>query len=119
MGIMIRLVDLRGLNITPATVKGFVPRVSLGAADTDAVVDELMEAVRTEGSPALIDQAQRFDGVNDLIIPVDKKELSRAASGLDNKLKAAIQESILQCGRYLRIPLPRGEDNSISHRRQS
>jgi histidinol dehydrogenase len=95
-GIMIRLVDLRGLNITPATVKGFVPRVSLGAADTDAVVDELMEAVRTEGSPALIDQAQRFDGVNDLIIPVDKKELSRAASGLDKKLKAAIQESILR-----------------------
>jgi histidinol dehydrogenase len=104
---MIRLVDLRGVNITPATVGGFVPRVSQAGTDTQAVVEELMEAVRRDGSSALIEQAARFDGVDNLVVQVGKKELSRAASGLEKDLKAAIQESILRVRAVSEDSLPK------------
>jgi histidinol dehydrogenase len=91
---MIRLLDLRGLNITPATVMGFVPRVFQGEAETKELVDSLMEAVRREGSGALKAQSASFDGVDDLVIQVSAKELSRAAAVLSEPLKAAIEESI-------------------------
>jgi len=91
---MIRLLDLRGLNITLSTVKGFVPRSAVNESGTHAVVEKLMEDVRREGVKALIDQAREFDQVEDLDPIVGKKELTQAAAGLDGDLKAAIQESI-------------------------
>lgn len=91
---MIRLSDLRGLNLTPASVASFVPRVSRGNSDVHSVVDELMQSVRQNGLSALIDQAATFDGVSNLEPRTTPRELAAAASALDKSLKAAIQESI-------------------------
>ena len=92
--LMIRTLDMRGLNITPETVGNFVPRVSTGSLETQTVVASLMDAVRLQGSQALKDQSAQFDGVTDLVIPVTKKELSAALASLDHSLRAAIEESI-------------------------
>jgi len=91
---MIRLTDLRGLNITPGSVASFVPRVSLGSSDVHEVVEELLHAVRQGGLSALVEQAAKFDGVDNLDPRTASTELSQAASQLDKTLKAAIQESI-------------------------
>ena len=71
--LMIRTLDMRGLNITPETVGNFVPRVSTGSLETQTVVASLMDAVRLQGSQALKDQSAEFDGVTDLVIAVTKK----------------------------------------------
>ena len=91
---MIRLSDLRGLNLTPASVASFVPRVSRGNSDVHSLVDELMQSVRQNGLSALMDQAATFDGVSNLEPRTTTRELAAAASALDKSLKAAIQESI-------------------------
>lgn len=105
---MIRLTDLRGLNITPGSVASFVPRVSLGSTDIHEVVDELLHAVRQGGLSALVEQAATFDGVDNLDPRTAGRELSQAASGLDKTLKAAIQESIRRVRLASEDSLPAG-----------
>ena len=105
---MIRLTDLRGLNITPGSVASFVPRVSLGSTDVHEVVDELLHAVRQGGLSALVEQAATFDGVDNLDPRTAGRELSQAASGLDKTLKAAIQESIRRVRLASEDSLPAG-----------
>ena len=75
---MIRLTDLRGLNITPGSVASFVPRVSLGSSDVHEVVEELLHAVRQGGLSALVEQAAKFDGVDNLDPRIGSRELSQA-----------------------------------------
>ena len=91
---MIRLTDLRGLNITPTSAASFVPRVPAGDSDLPHVVEELMLSVRHNGLSALVDQAATFDGVDNLEPLTTSAELSRAAAQLERSLKEAIQESI-------------------------
>ena len=105
---MIRLTDLRGLNITPGSVASFVPRVSLASTDVHEVVDELLHAVRQGGLSALVEQAATFDGVDNLDPRTAGRELSQAASGLDKTLKAAIQESIRRVRLASEDSLPAG-----------
>lgn len=105
---MIRLTDLRGLNITPGSVASFVPRVSLGSSDVHEVVEELLHAVRQGGLSALVEQAAKFDGVDNLDPRIGSRELSQAASQLDKTLKAAIQESIRRVRLASEDSLPAG-----------
>ena len=105
---MIRLTDLRGLNITRGSVASFVPRVSLGSSDVHEVVEELLHAVRQGGLSALVEQAAKFDGVDNLDPRIGSRELSQAASQLDKTLKAAIQESIRRVRLASEDSLPAG-----------
>lgn len=91
---MIRIEDLRGVALTAANAHSFVPRVTLGAAEVDATVLDLMAEVKSEGSVALQRHALAFDGVEVHDIRVSAAALKGALSGLEKPVKAALEESI-------------------------
>jgi len=91
---MIRIEDLRGVALTAANAHSFVPRVTLGAAEVDATVIDLMAEVKSEGSVALRRHALAFDGVEVHDIRVSAAALKGALSGLEKPVKAALEESI-------------------------
>ncbi len=91
---MIRIEDLRGVALTAANAHSFVPRVTLGAAEVDATVIDLMAEVKSEGSVALRRHALAFDGVEVNDLRVSAAALKGALSGLDKSVKAALEESI-------------------------
>ncbi len=91
---MIRIEDLRGVPLTAANAHSFVPRVTLGAAEVDATVIDLMAEVKSEGSVALQRHALAFDGVEVHDIRVSAAALKGALSGLEKPVKAALEESI-------------------------
>ena len=91
---MMRLVDLRGMNITRNSAPSFVPRVSVGVSEVEAVVSGLLAEVKREGSAALIRQAKDFDGVTDVQLSVSEKDIRAAAKKLDRATKNALLESI-------------------------
>ena len=90
---MIRIEDLRGVALTTANAHSFVPRVTLGAAEVDATVIDLMAEVKSEGSVALQRHALAFDGVEVHDIRVSAAALKGALSGLEKPVKAALERS--------------------------
>ena len=91
---MIRIEDLRGVALTAQNVHGFVPRVRSVASDVDSIVAGLMAEVKNEGSVALRRHAETFDGVSPEEIRVSPAALKAALSGLDKKVRSALEESI-------------------------
>ena len=91
---MIRLEDLRGVALTAQNAHGFVPRVTLGRAEVDSTVVELMAEVTRDGSIALKRHALAFDGVEVADLRVTAAGLKGALSGLDKDVRAALEESI-------------------------
>ncbi len=91
---MIRIEDLRGVALTAQNVHGFVPRVRSVASDVDSTVAGLMAEVKNEGSVALRRHAETFDGVSPEGIQVSPAALKAALSGLDKKIRSALEESI-------------------------
>ena len=91
---MMTLRDLRGVNITPETAPGFVPRVTQDGDDLREQVLALMGEVRRKGEAALRDQAERFDGVVPESFGVDATYLAASLAALDKNLRQAMEESI-------------------------
>ena len=61
-------------------------------ADVDAAVAQILERVRTEGLPALLDYAQRFDRaeLNETTLRVTAEEIAEGASACDPAVREAI-----------------------------
>lgn len=91
---MIRISDLREMNITPETAPGFVPRVVIEGEDLAAVVRELMTEVTSGGVSALESQAQRFDHVSGHCLVVTRDYLDLCLRELDDQLRDAMDEAI-------------------------
>jgi histidinol dehydrogenase len=91
---MIRISDLREVNITPESAPGFVPRVVVEGEDLVAIVSKLMAEVTTGGAQALESQAQRFDQVSGHSLVVSEDYLTQSLRDLDDDLRDAMEESI-------------------------
>lgn len=92
--IMIRVVDLRGLTVSEQTAHGFVPRYTRDSSEVLADVRELMLEVRSRGESALLDHAERFDGVRPSSLVVEESTLRAARNGLDRDVRKALEESV-------------------------
>jgi histidinol dehydrogenase len=91
---MIRISDLREVNITPESAPGFVPRAVIEGEDLVAIVSKLMAEVTTGGAQALESQAQRFDQVSGHSLVVSEDYLTQSLRDLDDDLRDAMEESI-------------------------
>jgi histidinol dehydrogenase len=91
---MIRITDLREVNITPENAAGFVPRAVVEGEDHVAIVSELMAEVTARGVEALESQAQRFDQVSGHSLVVSEGYLTQSLRDLDDDLRDAMEESI-------------------------
>jgi histidinol dehydrogenase len=105
---MMKIRDLRGLNITRETAPGFVPRVSVGAEDVRDQVMELMAEVRRNGLAALVEQAERFDGVSSPSFVVPPEYLKASRMALEKNLRKAMEESIRRVRAASEDSLPTG-----------
>lgn len=91
---MLNHLDLRARTLTPAELLAVVPRAHTEVADASAAAATLIDEVRERGSAALIEHAERFDGVRPRSLRVPADEIAAAVAALDPALNAAVTETI-------------------------
>src|SRR5450830_512443 len=103
---MIQTIDLRGLKPSRAELLDLVPRSHTDVAAATAVATELIDDVRRRGEAALIDQAERLDGVRPDRVRVDAADVSAAVRGLRTDVRDALEEAIDRVRAASRAQLP-------------
>lgn len=106
---MIQTLDLRGRRPSTAELLALVPRNPGTAANVGPVVAELIADVRQRGAEALLDQAERLDGVRPPHLRVPVEHISAAVEQLDPSIRRALDETIARVRRAseAQIPPPR------------
>jgi histidinol dehydrogenase len=110
---MITTIDLRGTQPSGADYLNLVPRPGIDVAVATAMAGELVEAVRLEGSVALMDQAERFDGVRPDRLRVSGEEIARSVAELPAEVREALEESIDRVQRASRAQVPAEQTTPI------
>ena len=103
---MIQTIDLRGKTPTSSELSQLVPRPRVDVANASALAGELIDDVRARGVDALLDQAERFDGVRPDAIRVTAGQLARAAERLSPAVREAVEEAIRRVSLASRAQLP-------------
>lgn len=91
---MLNRTDLRDRVLSPAQLRGMLPRAEV---DVDAVLHQVrpvVEAVRDRGVAAALEYTEHFDGVRPDRVRVDAAELGRALRELDPAVREALETSI-------------------------
>ena len=105
---MIATIDLRGTVHSAAELPGLMPRARVDVAAASAAAAVLIDEVRERGSAALLDQAERLDGVRPAALRVPAQALDRAAEALRPDLRAALEEAIRRVRAVSTAQLPVG-----------
>ncbi len=91
---MLRTIDLQGATLNRTDLMAAVPRA---AVDVDAALQTaaaLIADVREQGSRALLDQAERLDGVRPEHIRLHAADVSAAVRGLRPAVRGALELAI-------------------------
>src|SRR4051812_11018947 len=91
---MIQTLDLRGRRPSRAELAALVPRARIDVAAATQTAAELIADVRERGEAAILDQAERLDGVRPDVVRVDPATITGAVETLDPPVRAAIEEAI-------------------------
>ncbi|MFE2186998.1 histidinol dehydrogenase [Streptomyces sp. NPDC059455] len=92
---MISRIDLRGAAFPEGGIdRDLLPRAELDVEAALEKVRPICDDVRHRGTAALIDYAQRFDGVTIERVRVPAEALESALAELDPAVRAALEESI-------------------------
>ncbi|MEU6401824.1 histidinol dehydrogenase [Streptomyces sp. NPDC046985] len=92
---MISRIDLRGDALPEGlALRDLLPRADFDVSAALEKVRPICEAVRHRGDAALIDFAERFDGVRLESVRVPAQALKEALEGLDPAVRAALEESV-------------------------
>ncbi|MEV0279644.1 histidinol dehydrogenase [Streptomyces sp. NPDC050610] len=96
---MISRIDLRGAAAAEGSPEAVIDRDLLPRAELDVEaalekVRPICEDVHHRGTAALIDYAERFDGVRIDRVRVPAEAITSALAGLDQDVRAALEESI-------------------------
>nr|WP_202550102.1 histidinol dehydrogenase [Streptomyces sp. SID8352] len=95
IGSVISRIDLRGAALPEgAALRDLLPRADFDVSAALEKVRPICEAVHHRGDAALIDFAERFDGVTLESVRVPAAALARALEELDPAVRAALEESI-------------------------
>ncbi|KRC62408.1 histidinol dehydrogenase [Agromyces sp. Root81] len=105
---MLRTIDLRGTRPTTAGLLALVPRA---ATDVSAALDaarSIIDEVREHGETALLDQAERFDGVRPTAVRVPADELAAALEALAPEIRSAALQTIdrVRAASEAQVPAP-------------
>ena len=91
---MIATIDLRGTAHTQGELSLLVPRARVDVTTATAVAAGLIDDVRVRGSEALLEQAERLDGVRPSAVRVGETELERALGRIAPEVRDALEEAI-------------------------
>ena len=87
-------IDLRDLPSSQADLAKVVPRALTDVAAASEVAARLIADVRERGEEALLDQAERLDGVRPDRIRIHADEVNRAVRSLDSTVRDALETAI-------------------------
>ncbi|HTY72813.1 MAG TPA: histidinol dehydrogenase [Actinomycetes bacterium] len=91
---MMRRIDLRGVDLDGVDLGEVLPRAALDVEAAVGAVRPIVDAVRTRGDEALLELAERFDGVRPPALRVPPRALADALAALDPDVRAALDVSI-------------------------
>ncbi|WP_104117543.1 histidinol dehydrogenase [Arthrobacter sp. B1805] len=92
--------------LSPGELKSLMPRAAASAQSSESAVQAIIDDVRARGFDSLGDLARRFDGV-ELEHPRVPAEVIRAAvAGLDDDVRAALEESIRRARLFAQAQVP-------------
>ncbi|PJJ72374.1 histidinol dehydrogenase [Diaminobutyricimonas aerilata] len=91
---MIQTIDLRPLPASRAALLAAVPRAHVDPASALPIAEGLISDVIARGEEALLEQAERFDGVRPASLRVPSADIAAAVDGLDPVVRAALTEAI-------------------------
>jgi histidinol dehydrogenase len=103
---MLRTIDLRGRTFTAAELLAAVPRATAAREEALATAATLVADVARDGETALRAQAERFDHVSGHAIRVPAAHLDEALSGLDPRVRSALEEAIARVRRGSAAQVP-------------
>jgi histidinol dehydrogenase len=106
MGAMIQTLDLRGARPTRAELAELIPRAQVDVAVATETAAALIAEVRTRGESALLEQAERLDGVRPARIRADAADIEAAVEALDPRVRSAIEEAVLRVRRASEAQVP-------------
>ena len=103
---MIHTIDLRGSQPSRSELAALIPRARTDVSAATEAAAQLIDEVRSRGELALLDQAERLDGVRPERIRIHAEEISRAVRGLDPVVRAALEEAIerVQAATHAQVP---------------
>jgi histidinol dehydrogenase len=91
---MMQTLDLRDLTPTRADLSRLVPRATMDVAVATATAAQLIDDVRDRGEVALLEQAERLDGVRPPHVRVHSGEIALAMNRLDPAVRDALEGAI-------------------------
>lgn len=91
---MIPVLDLRGRAPGVRELRATLPRAELDVEAAVATVRPICDDVAARGAEAVLDAAERFDGVRPSSLRVPADVVAAALEGLDPEVRAALEESI-------------------------
>ena len=105
---MIQTIDLRGRRLSPAELLSIVPRSHTDISVATAAAGALIDDVRARGEQAILDQAERFDGVRPDHVRVRSGEIADAVARLEPAVRDALEEAIdrVRAGSAAQVPAP-------------
>jgi histidinol dehydrogenase len=103
---MIQTIDLRKMRPSRSELAVLVPRSQSDVSAVSAVAAQLIGEVRAEGEAALLEQAERLDGVRPSRIRVHPDDIGSAVRGLDREVRAALDEAISRLTKASEAQLP-------------
>jgi histidinol dehydrogenase len=91
---LIRTLDFREKNLSKNQYQQLLPRAEMDIAAAMKTVEPILKAVKDGNEETLISLCEKFDGTRPKEIKVPRKELKKALSELDPKVRKALLVSI-------------------------
>ena len=89
-----RIIDLRGQNLSRAELLAARPRAAMGTSEATDLVRPILDDVKERGAAALRDFEEKFDHVRPKNLRVPVEAIKDALTTLDPEVRAAIEESV-------------------------
>jgi histidinol dehydrogenase len=105
---MMKTIDLRGAQPTRGELATLVPRAAMDVAAASEAARELIDDVRARGQIALLDQAERLDGVRPTHVRIHADAISAAVRTLDPAVRDALEEAIVRVRTASKAQVPQG-----------
>ncbi|HEU0183204.1 MAG TPA: histidinol dehydrogenase [Agromyces mariniharenae] len=105
---MLRTIDLRGTRPSVSELLALVPRAAMDVSAAYDIARGLIDDVRRDGSAALLDQADRFDGGRPPSVRVPADELAAARDELAPDVRRAVESTIerVRAASAAQVPAP-------------
>lgn len=108
-----RVVEISG-PITQDQIRSALPRASVSIEKALETVIPLIQAVKTDSLAAVLDQAERFDGVRPEHIRVPQQALDKALAEIEPGLRTAIETAISRVRKVSEAGVPQDFEVELS-----